>query len=111
MRSKAESFKRRVIPGEHRFIVQYSPQHSILKRPSTVSSVRAVLVVQQFDRSRFNFTRAAPEEIMMRISWRNGEPQIELSEGGEGHPVLINVSPLCVYTTTAQSATADKPAG
>jgi|ERR1712216_693721 len=95
MRTRVQCFQHREIPGQHRFIVQYSAEHSNQKRVSAISHAEAVPVIQEFDHSSFNFCKASREETMFAASWPLGKLKVT-SEPGEpsSHPVLINISPL-----------------
>jgi len=100
MRTQFDSFSHKQLPGSHQFQLQYSPQHSALKRPSSMATVAAVPVVQPFDPKRFHFGKADAAEIMCWLVYDSESGAVSAVSDWppdpllEVHPVFINISPL-----------------
>lgn len=83
---------------------QHNPHHLATKRPTTMSQ-EVVPVTRPFDPALFNFKKASPREIVVRVATsRAGGPS--LVAAGEAassaaaaavpssHPIFVNVNPL-----------------
>ncbi|KAI5061064.1 hypothetical protein GOP47_0023569 [Adiantum capillus-veneris] len=84
----------KVLPGEYGFIAQLNEGRHSKKRPT---EFRVDQVLQPFDPSKFNFTKAAKEELLFCVESgdsHEGEfyPEAPVVEGTNA--VIINVSPI-----------------
>ncbi|MCO5603573.1 hypothetical protein L7F22_057724 [Adiantum nelumboides] len=84
----------KVLPGEYGFIAQLNEGRHLKKRPT---EFRVDRVLQAFDPSKFNFTKAAKEELLFCVEFgesQDGEfyPEAAVSDGTNA--VIINVSPI-----------------
>ncbi|MCO5608046.1 hypothetical protein L7F22_062250 [Adiantum nelumboides] len=84
----------KVLPGENGFIAQLNEGRHSKKRPT---EFRVDQVLQPFDPSKFNFTKAAKEELLFCAESGNsyeGEFYPEAPVGCATNAVVINVSPI-----------------
>lgn len=85
----------KVLPGEYGFIAQLNEGRHLKKRPT---EFRVDQVLQPFDPSKFNFTKAAREELLFCFECgselQDGEFFTEAAVGDGTNAVIINVSPI-----------------
>eukprot|EP00250_Pteridium_aquilinum_P019384 c24407_g5_i1 orf=1571-2872(+) len=84
----------KVLPGECGFIAQLNEGRHLKKRPT---EFRVDQVLQPFDSSKFNFTKAAREELLFCFECgesQDGEFFTEAAVGDGTNTVIINVSPI-----------------
>ncbi|KAI5079123.1 hypothetical protein GOP47_0006794 [Adiantum capillus-veneris] len=84
----------KVLPGEYGFIAQLNEGRHSKKRPT---EFRVDQVLQPFDPSKFNFTKASKEELLFCVKSgvsHEGEfyPEAPVVEGTNA--IIINVSPI-----------------
>lgn len=83
---------RQVLPGEYGFIAQLNEGRHLKKRPT---EFRVDQVLQPFDPSKFNFTKAAREELLFCFECgselQDGEFFTEAAVGDGTNAVIINV--------------------
>merc|ERR1719324_315212 len=95
----AEDTETRVLPGPYSFVAQVNEGRATKKRPT---EFRVDRVVQPFDPAKFNFQKAAQNEVLFALDF---DPQLRCAAfdprapvGREGAPsphlVFINVSPI-----------------
>merc|ERR1719324_984954 len=93
------AFEARVLPGSYSFVAQVNEGRATKKRPT---EFRVDRVVQPFDPAKFNFQKAAQNEVLFALDF---DPQLRCAAfdprapvGREGAPsphlVFINVSPI-----------------
>lgn len=84
----------KVLPGEYGFIAQLNEGRHLKKRPT---EFRVDQVLQPFDPSKFNFTKAAKEELLFCVEGgdaHEGEFYSEAAVSDGTNAVIINVSPI-----------------
>ncbi|KAI5058107.1 hypothetical protein GOP47_0026277 [Adiantum capillus-veneris] len=84
----------KVLPGECGFIAQLNEGRHLKKRPT---EFRVDQVLQPFDPSKFNFTKAAKEELLFCVEGGDspdGEFYTEAAVSDGTNAVVINVSPI-----------------
>ncbi len=97
--SVAEDTETRVLPGPYSFVAQVNEGRATKKRPT---EFRVDRVIQPFDPAKFNFQKAAQNEVLFALDF---DPQLRHAAfhprapvGREGAPsphlVFINVSPI-----------------
>ncbi|KAM7277840.1 hypothetical protein ACFE04_004974 [Oxalis oulophora] len=84
----------KVVPGKYGFIAQLNEGRHLKKRPT---EFRVDRVLQPFDKSKFNFTKAGQEEVLFRFERCNDDeshffPSAPVSAAT--NVVAINVSPI-----------------
>ena len=95
----AEDTETRVLPGPYSFVAQVNEGRATKKRPT---EFRVDRVIQPFDPAKFNFQKAAQNEVLFALDF---DPQLRHAAfhprapvGREGAPsphlVFINVSPI-----------------
>lgn len=89
------SCETKVLPGEFGFIAQLNEGRHLKKRPT---EFRVDQVLQPFDPLKFNFTKAAKEELLFCFecseNLQHGEYMAEGVVGDGTNAVIINVSPI-----------------
>nr|ABR16521.1 unknown [Picea sitchensis]ACN40513.1 unknown [Picea sitchensis] len=84
----------KVIPGNYGFIAQLNEGRHLKKRPT---EFRVDKVQQDFDPSKFNFTKVGQEEVLFRFE-ESGEDKVQYLEKApvldSPNVVAINVSPI-----------------
>uniref|UniRef100_A0A1E1X625 GDP-D-glucose phosphorylase 1 n=1 Tax=Amblyomma aureolatum TaxID=187763 RepID=A0A1E1X625_9ACAR len=82
---KLDKLETRILPGKYNFVAQLNPKRAQERRkPQHVTSV-----CMPFDGSLFNFTKLKEAEMLFCLKNSNKD-----NGKGEGHWVVINVSPL-----------------
>jgi len=84
----------KVIPGNYGFIAQLNEGRHLKKRPT---EFRVDKVQQDFDPSKFNFTKVGQEEVLFRFE-ESGEDKVQYLEKApvldSPNVIAINVSPI-----------------
>src|SRR4051812_35307292 len=65
-----EATARRRLPGPLGLVIQFNPEHIKTKRPSSMAtrvSPTEIRVERPWDPSLFNFLKAKPAEVMLRV--------------------------------------------